>query len=171
MRFGQGGLTSLQSVRSWRFLLESKPVLVPKEKKNEKEGPWEHVPGHLQMLIKDGVTDLISKREKTNSRRRNGFPKIACFFVTHLGLKSISFWLQIYTFFFPGQYFSLYLGLSAPPIFQFENQFWNSKWCIFKVMLKFPHKCCVASMVCQAENLIDVSKVPSIVFLIPLKPA
>lgn len=120
MRFGQGGLTSLQSVRSWRFLLESKPVLVPKEKKNEKEGPWEHVPGHLQMLIKDGVTDLISKREKTNSRRRNGFPKIACFFVTHLGLKSISFWLQIYTFFFQGNISLCIWGSLLHPFFSLK---------------------------------------------------
>lgn len=115
------------------------------------------------MLIKDGITDLIFKREKTTLREETVFSKLLIFFCHTSGIK-ISFWLQIYTFFFQGGISLQYSGLSVPPIFQFENQFWNSKWCIFKIMLKFPHKCCVASMVCQAENLIDVCKVPSIVF-------
>lgn len=85
--------------------LKPKPVQLPKEEKSEKEGSRKLV-GCWWMLIKDGGADLISKREKTNSQRIIDFPKIARFLVTHLGLKSISFRLQIYTYFFLEEYFS-----------------------------------------------------------------
>lgn len=139
----------------------------PYREKNEKEGPRERVPGHLQMLIKDGIAaDLISKREKTNSRRINGFSQNCSCFCHTSGIK-IYFFLTPNIRIFPrAMVLSTVWGSLLRPFFffQFGNQFWNSKWCIFKIVIKFPPKCRVFSMVCQAENLIDVFKVPSIVF-------
>lgn len=88
-----------------------------KEKRMGRE-VQESVPGHLQTLIKDGiVADLISKREKTNSRGINGFSQNCSVFLSHIWDQNLFLSDSKYTHLPQGNSSLHYLGLSAPPTF------------------------------------------------------